>query len=515
MISIDQNSNSLWDTLPKLQALEKAGIDFTHCVEDIDVAFTRVGAHSNQLQLTLEQYYPNGNLDWGASLFYMNFLGRCPLNLNNLVKYTGESPAHTAKKLHMTLDELYAKYSVADNWQLTAPSYIDSSKQAHRLLGDLSTSETISFIHELFDKAGSDLLKVFPEAEPQKRIKHWFNKERELVDELAETNETLAELYQSWLQSYFTKNCIIKTSQHKSLSYQSVQMLKKIAGNYSLFIKIYNESIEESGVELSKIDTGTGDLPFFAIYEKEGHLVRSSIRFESGKLSAGKLKFPIDEFGSHVKEVSGKALLLVIIARLNETGNPLALPLNGSLYTPAAILLAEKMKKNGFIKENLYPIKRLRFNFLKSMEKSSTLINLPEYLHRFFPKVIKADKFAKQLPEVIKSCKKTLKDLENDPERIFQSWYPELFQQISLLKSLKNQYGRNPEKRHLCGEIWKEVKELEKEFHQNCYQHLIDSIHTSEIGYWDSRGALLPWSIALGGAPFYNELISNAEVFSE
>lgn len=516
MISIDQNSNSLWDTLPKLQALEKAGIKFTHCVEDIDVAFTRVGAHSDQLELTLEQYYPNGNLDWGASLFYMNFLGRCPLNLNDLTKYTGETPAHTAKKLHISLEELYAKYSVADNWQLTAPSYIDSSKQAHRLLGDLSTTETIAFINELFDKAENDLLNCFPENSPQERIKQWFSQERQLFAELGKTHKTLADLYQSWLQSYFNKKCIIKTSQHNLLSDESVKMLKKVVKNYELFVKIYNESIEESGVELSKIDAETGDLPFFAIYEKNGHLVRSTIRLEnSDELIAGELRFTVDELIDNVKEISGKALLLVIIARLQKTGTALALPLNGSLYTPAAVVLAEKMKENGFIDEELHPIKRVRFNFLESLEKSQVLIKLPEYLNHFFPKTIKAGEFAKQLPGIVKMCRNTLNDLKDNPKNVFQSWLPERFQKIAHLKDLKNQYGRDPEKRHLCSGIWKEVKELEREFYETCYQRLIDTVHTSEIEYWNSRGALLPWSIALGGEGFYNELISGAEIFSE
>jgi hypothetical protein len=36
-----------------------------------------------------------------------------------------------------------------------------------------------------------------------------------------------------------------------------------------------------------------------------------------------------------------------------------------------------------------------------------------------------------------------------------------------------------------------------------------------DIDYWDSRGALLPWSIALGGREFYGDLIARAEVYEE
>ena len=44
MFSIDQNCHSLWDVLPKLQALAGRGLQPTQFVEDIDVAFTALGS---------------------------------------------------------------------------------------------------------------------------------------------------------------------------------------------------------------------------------------------------------------------------------------------------------------------------------------------------------------------------------------------------------------------------------------------------------------------------------------
>jgi hypothetical protein len=37
----------------------------------------------------------------------------------------------------------------------------------------------------------------------------------------------------------------------------------------------------------------------------------------------------------------------------------------------------------------------------------------------------------------------------------------------------------------------------------------------SQIEYADSRGALLPWCIALGGDEFYRNVIANAEAHLE
>lgn len=514
MISIDQNSNSLWDTLPKLQALEAANIDFIHCVEDIDAAFTRVGAHSDQLQLTLEKYYPSGNLDWGASLFYMSFLGRTPLNLTSLTQYTGKTPAQTARQLGLSLDTLYDRFSTADNWQLTAPSYINSDKTAHRLLGDLSTEEVLPFIKELFDKAEANLLHTFPEAEPQKRLQNWFKVERRKVTALAASHHTLADLYKAWLQSYFTQKRIIKSSDHHVLADQSARFLKRIIQNYRQFIRLYNESIDESGAELSPINPATGELPFFAIYEKEGHLVRSVITFDGKNLTAGELSHPVELFFDHVKAVSGKALLLVIIARLDSQGMPLALPVNGSLYTPASLILAEKIQQQ-FFSSKLHPIKRVKFNFLDQLKHSKVLIRLPAYLQEFLPESMQADLLARKLPQLIAECRQTLKQLRSDRETVFAGWYPELSAEIEELKARKNQYGRDPEKRHLCQALWHEIKTAEQRFHHSCYQRLIHTVHTTEIGYWDSRGALLPWSIALGGETFYNHLINSARIYTE
>ncbi|MBT7170960.1 MAG: VOC family protein, partial [Phycisphaerales bacterium] len=76
-LSIDQNSNPLWDTPAKLAALAASGESVRHCVEDIDVAFTDLGATLDDptLRICREQFHPSGGQSWGASLFYSEFLG--------------------------------------------------------------------------------------------------------------------------------------------------------------------------------------------------------------------------------------------------------------------------------------------------------------------------------------------------------------------------------------------------------------------------------------------------------
>ena len=95
MFSIDQNSHSLWDALPKVQALAAAGHAVTHFIEDIDVAFTSMGAEvdASPLRLVRERFHRSGGADWGAALFYSEFLGRQAVEVRQWEPYTGQKTA--------------------------------------------------------------------------------------------------------------------------------------------------------------------------------------------------------------------------------------------------------------------------------------------------------------------------------------------------------------------------------------------------------------------------------------
>ena len=139
MFSIDQNSHSLWDTLPKLQALQAAGTPASHYLEDIDVAFTALGAKADAppLHIARERYHPSGGLDWGAALFYNDFLGRLPVELRQWEPMLDMKIAAVARQLDTSLEELYDRYAAGDNWMLIGSSYV-GDKGHHRIIGDLS-----------------------------------------------------------------------------------------------------------------------------------------------------------------------------------------------------------------------------------------------------------------------------------------------------------------------------------------------------------------------------------------
>ncbi len=509
-LSIDQNSNSLWDTLPKLQALASKGVPTTHLIEDIDTAFTRVDQTDSSLKLTTERYYPNGSLDWGASLFYMDFLGRCPFDLHELEKYTGKTVSATAKALQLSVDKLFEIYSVGDNQQLTAPSFIDTNKNKHRLLGDISREEVLPFIDQLFDIAEKNLLERFIDESAKERIRSWFQQERRLT----KRGDNLSEIYHSWLNHYLPIENLSYTSHYFSepeVAELNWSILDKICKNYQHFKNLYNEAITETNSELNLMKDG--DLPFFAIYESSGHLVRSALTWRDNSVWLNDQILQREQ----IICLTGKALLLVILARLEQGGNALALPENGSLYVPTAICLAKKMQQYGFISGDLKPIYRVKMNLLDGFAESEMMLQLPDYLHWYFGAKMSAKEFANSYQAAIAESEILLGSLQNEKLRqeLFTSWTVDLSNQISDLELLKRECGQDPERRHRCSQIWTDIKILQQKKEQLCYGRIVDIYQTRGLDYWNSRGAILPISIALGGDEFYQTILENSEIYED
>ena len=63
--------------------------------------------------------------------------------------------------------------------------------------------------------------------------------------------------------------------------------------------------------------------------------------------------------------------------------------------------------------------------------------------------------------------------------------------------------------------IWKESKALQVELLGRALRQIARDWQVRELDCWDSRGALLPWAIALGGKDFYNSLVAQAEIYQE
>lgn len=177
MLSIDQNCHSLWDVIPKIHALTAQGHGVTHLIEDLDMAFTALGASLEDDRLTLarERYHGSGGQDWGAALFYSELLGTLPLDLRDLEPALGQKISKLARQLDTDVDRLYDRYSPGDNWQLIGPSYI-GDREHHRTIGDLGVSEAAQHVRDLLARARTDLRHRLPEPDPRRRIDAWLDR---------------------------------------------------------------------------------------------------------------------------------------------------------------------------------------------------------------------------------------------------------------------------------------------------------------------------------------------------
>lgn len=534
-LSIDQNSHTLWDTVPKLAALARHGWSGTHFVEDIDVAFTRRGAQleDSGLDLVRERYYRGGVSDWGATLFYTDVLGRQPLDLRQLEPYTGWKTAALARRLEISVDELYDLHSPSDNWQLVGTSYCGDA-QHHRLIGDLSVAEVAPFVRDLLDHAQRDMESAFPERAARERTQTWCAREGRLVDDLLRTHAggRLVDLYQAWVAVHagptvrvaLTSDLLAGTGedlpQHRLLA-AFVTSYEEMAANY-------NTAIEDTGVGVSTLHTRKGELPFFVVLRRDGHLVRTGLFLRDGELvagdaawplRAGKDRLPLESMREDgVMCIVGKALLLVLHARMEPTGGPLVLPYLGSLYMPAAHDLETRLRRAGVLTGRTAPLHRVRFDFLRHWQGCQTVVRLPEYLHDSFGTAeMTADAFAEALPVVMRQTRTELEHMQEKEgrERMLAERFADEMELKASLEAERRQLARDPETRPEAGRVWDRAKELDRVLLEKHVARTVQLLRVRDLEFHDSRGALMPWSIALGGDAFYERVLEDARIYAE
>ncbi|MCK5113471.1 MAG: hypothetical protein KAR11_01760 [Phycisphaerae bacterium] len=537
MISIDQNSHSLWDTLPKLQALAAAGVAGMHYVEDIDVAFTQLGQNAeSQLQLARERFYPSGGQDWGAGLFYTEFLGRLPIEPRDYQSQLGAKIVRAGKSAGIDLQQLYDTYAVSDNWQLIGSSYV-AGGDYHRVIGDVSVSEVREFLFEILTRAENDTLAKFPHLDCRARAQKWFSVERTRVENLMATNpgESLPQLYGGWLGEHGLGNvkCSL-TSQLFDLNRADENreaLLELFLRDYSVMSEMYNRAITESNVGLNELKTTKGELPFFAVLRRGGHLVRTTTSCDDGKLVIDGESFapnakghlPLEQLSAcGILGLPGKAVTMGLQVRMLDNPAPLVLPENGSLYFPATHRFEQLLAESGLLPQikNIAPIVRVGFGLLDRLTQlpREIAICLPEHLAAAFGcDELPAADFAENYRGVAAQAAGRLESFKQRADR--DCWIRENFpresQELNELHSRRAELGRANPKDPQIRELHARGRELETQLQRKFVQKVFTDAQVSQLGYYNSRGAILPWAYALGGADFYDTIIRNAEIFEE
>ena len=538
MFSIDQNSNSLWDTLPKLQALGRSSRPVVHFVEDIDVAFTSLGAgvddrassDLSELKIVRERFYPSGGQDWGATLFYSDFLGRLPVELRTLQGQLGMKISAAAKRIGRDIEDLYAEYSVGDNWMLVGPSYV-GDRNHHRVMGDLSVKETARYLRETLQRAQADCLEKFPQEDSRARSREWFAAETHRMERLIEScgDESLADLYRRWLGEYLGDAVSLDaTSSLFSLAADcpKTALLEVFLRDYATVAGLYNRSVTETDVGLHKLQIKHGELPFFAVLSHRGQLVRTELSFLDGELVIAEKSFairgsrlPIEDLReAGVRCIVGKAVPLAMEVRIQPAGRALALPYRGSLYTPAVHRFAALLSENNLLSGPLAPIVRVRFGLLDHLKSLDTTIRLPEHLVSYFGSAeVPARRVGENYADIATEAAGRLGRFKDTAQR--NQWvsenFPEQVRTIRELNQQKRQLAGGDSKSPQVRQIWKRIKTIENELLAATLHQIAMDYQAAHIDFYDSRGAILPWCIALGGESFYNEVIAKARITEE
>lgn len=532
MISIDQNSHSLWDTLPKLQALTSAGREVCHYLEDIDVACTALGADidSPNLRIEQERFHASGGQDWGAAAFYNDFLGRLPVEIRQWEAPLGMKIAALARQLDQPLEDLYKRYATSDNWMLIGSSYIHD-REHHRLIGDLSVEEVAPFVRQILTRAKDDCLARFPQDDSQARTREWFAAETQRVDTLLEglVGRTLPDLYRAWLGEYLDPTVRQDmTSQLFSFGADAPPdaMVELFLRDYDTTAGLYNQAVTETNVGVHPLDTEAGELPFFAFLRYQGRRVRCELRFVDGTLHMAGREFavsngnlPVDALRSAgVEGVAGKALVLAIQARLRPNGGTLALPHWGSMYMPASHRFAALLAERGWLPGALAPVVRVRFRFLDRLRSLETTIRLPRHLVRVWDRrEIPARQLGEHWADLANEAKQRLADFADAAKR--SAWQntnlPRQTQTLAKLNRKKRQIAAENPKDPRIRALWKRIKAMQNLILTHTLDRIALDWQLTQLEFYDSRGALLPWCVALGGKAFYEDLIQNAEITEE
>ena len=509
-VSIDQNNTPLWDAIPKLAALRGHGFAGVHWIEDVDVAFTRQFAEPGAPPIVApERVYPNGNSDWGASCFYSNFLGRNAVNPRVLEPWLRAPVATFAKRAGMSVDELYARHASSDNFQVIAPSHCGDHR--HRTLGSLSLRELRDPLMELFTHAWGDTRRAFPSPESRARTDAFFSSEEKFLNAFFESGPAamFTDLCAAWMARHLPgQEAGLATT---ALAQGPHTLLRAFIRDYETLATLYNRAIAETRPGIAPLNIQKGELPFFAVWNA-GRQYRTTLSWQGGALATDNETFPLEDGGPPLGKmrarglaaVSPKALLLVLHARMD--GRALALPWQGSLYMPAArrleALLAPRL---GLVPG---PVLRVRHHFLDRMGTLETPVAVPAWLAPFVgADELPARMFVARLREAQHEARAELDAFQtarHDPA-------PALTRDIVALRHAR---GESKDTRENAS-LWQRQKHLQQQHAAATLDRVLNLTHLLGLDYWDSRGAILPHALALGGEAFYRHVLDEAEIFEE
>jgi hypothetical protein len=374
--------------------------------------------------------------------------------------------------------------------------------------------------------------RAFPDANSQGRIADWFARQETFLEPILSASDqmSLVELYRRWLGLHLGSSVELgKSSQLFDLGNGAGRdaLVELFLRRYEQAAQLYNQAVQHTQFRPLKLEQG--ELPFFAAMQYQGHQVRTPMSLRQGKLVLDELEIALGPDGRLPVEslrragvccLVGKAILMVMQVRLDPHGQELALPYRGSSYMPISYRLEGLLRREGLLPAPLKPVVRVRLRLLDRLRELDANIRLPDYLAGYFGQaVIPARRLGENWLDLQAQARQRLEACR-EPKRRLQ-WqaqaFPELTAQIDKLDLARRELAAQsdrPDPPTIRG-MWKEAKALQVKLLDETFRQLWRDWQVSQLDYWDSRGAILPWCIALGGEDFYNHVVAGAEVYSE
>jgi len=537
MLSIDQNCHPLWDVYPKLHALAARGHRVTQYIEEFDTAFTAVGAGAAAaLRLARERFYRGGGADWGAALFYSEFLGRLPTDIRAWEPYTGMKTDVLARHLGQSVDDLYDRHSPGDNWQLIGPSYLNGDARRHRTVGDLSFGETYEHVHRLIDLAKADMERRFPEARSREASRQFCERARRRLEAFGDRRQfrvespALTDFYHSLAADRFgdfQDGIVFTRGGDLPGTWFDSPLLSLFLAQYERAAALYNLAVEETHPGLRMLDIDAGELPFFGVYWHDDHKVRSPMFLRDDVVRIAEMEFPVRDgrLGAGelrlagVTQLPGKAIVLVLQVRTGGHADRLALPWHGSSYMPTAYRFQRLLCGVGLLDSAaVMPIVRVRLRLLDRLRDLTTTIGLPPHLAAVMGKTeLPASELGQHWADIQADARERLAQLTDPAGRTqwMHTALPDVARNLAALDERRRALAATNEKDPQLRDIWKQIKPLQQRQLKALVEQIDRDWQLQTIDYWDSRGAIWPWCLALGGEAFYDQVIRQADVYEE
>lgn len=396
-----------WDAALKLWLLSKIGYHILHRVHTADI-FSRPPQNCSKATVTRESCSLDGNVRrWTATLEAATFLGRVPLSLQSLRKHGVDFNAiarDRSWRIPTTVDDVVTAFTQSDWLGVSIPygEHVAHGIPMQQLNGVWQRFQgqlRKDYKHSLGESSLSTFDMFLPGALPAKNGEVW--------------GQIAPKRLSAILKHLGVSNISLTTSVDMFTPKRATgpkSFLPIFVHHYEKARDAYNQAASHGSESIVQLEEG--QLPYYAVIDSNGVLVRHDLAWQPGQDISDVLR-TAQEHGS-VVAVLGKAMMLHLDLRLD---GPVVLPELGSPYTAQADTLAATIRTLVGDGPTLHSVWRLKVNALDALKSISAKLHLPPFLRQAFgnQEEINAHDLGKTWRDAVLRAKDAIADLEQLP----------------------------------------------------------------------------------------------------